>query len=294
MSAPRYPIRAVARLTGLSPDTLRAWERRYTAVAPRRGERGRLYTDAEVKRLGRLAALVDSGHAIGDIARQSDEALARLSARVGRDSRTAAPAQIDLEMLLRAVRQLDLRVIDSVLNHYAVLLPAEQLVFAVVLPVLREVGARWESSGVRPAHEHLVSAVVRSVLGGMLRTAPRPAHGPALVLATVSGERHELGLLSAAVLAARAGWEVFYLGPDLPAADIVHAAARLDATAVLVSATATDGNAADLLVLKRLAPAVSLWAGGPRAAQVRAVVGSRVREVDTLEDLHRLVERHER
>ena len=57
----RYPIRAVARMTGLSADTLRAWERRYEAVAPGRSRRGRLYTDAQVARLRQLADLVGRG-----------------------------------------------------------------------------------------------------------------------------------------------------------------------------------------------------------------------------------------
>src|SRR5262245_46230395 len=74
-----YPIRTVARLTGLSVDTLRAWERRYQAVVPDRGERGRVYTDRHVTRLRRLAALVATGQSIGSIATMSDAALARLN-----------------------------------------------------------------------------------------------------------------------------------------------------------------------------------------------------------------------
>ena len=69
---PRYPIRAVSRLTGLSVDTLRAWERRHNVVTPVRDDRGRMYSGTDVKRLQLLAAAVDRGHAIGRLAAQSD------------------------------------------------------------------------------------------------------------------------------------------------------------------------------------------------------------------------------
>ncbi len=75
---PRYPIRAVAKMTGLSVDTLRAWERRYEVVAPGRNARGRLYSDANVSRLKQLAGLVEQGHAIGTIAPLSDAELGKL------------------------------------------------------------------------------------------------------------------------------------------------------------------------------------------------------------------------
>jgi DNA-binding transcriptional MerR regulator len=67
-----YPIRAVAKLTGLSIDTLRAWERRYAAVEPQRDDRGRLYSETDVRRLHLLRAAVERGHAIGRLATLSD------------------------------------------------------------------------------------------------------------------------------------------------------------------------------------------------------------------------------
>src|SRR3954451_2185665 len=72
---PLYPIRAVSRMTGLSLDTLRAWERRYEAVVPARNDRGRVYSEADVARLKRLDELVKHGHAIGTTAASSDAEL---------------------------------------------------------------------------------------------------------------------------------------------------------------------------------------------------------------------------
>ena len=71
-----YRIGKVSRLTGVSPDTLRIWQRRYNAVVPERSETGgRLYSSADISRLKLMKALVDAGDSISSIAGLSQEAL---------------------------------------------------------------------------------------------------------------------------------------------------------------------------------------------------------------------------
>lgn len=291
MSSPHYPIRTVARLTGLSVDTLRAWERRYQAVVPERGDRGRVYTDRHIERLRLLAALVDRGHAIGSIARLSDAALRKLQ----RGSQDAPPAStsaapgLDLEPLFRAMKHYDLPTIDAQLSRYALLLPPNELVFSVVLPTLREIGVRWQAGAINPAQEHLVSGVVRGVLGALLRSMPRHAKVTRVVFATPAGDRHELGLLCGAVLAAAHGYGVIYLGPDLPAVNIADAVQESGAK-ILVLACTADASApeSDLRALRRLAGRVSIWVGGARAEDLHSAIGASTRYVANLEELDRL------
>jgi DNA-binding transcriptional MerR regulator len=290
--APHYPIRAVARLTGLSLDTLRAWERRYQVVTPLRDQRGRLYDDRDVERLKQLARLVDEGHAIGSIATLPAAALARLAHRQSSPPRPAAAAAVDVTALVRAMKQYDLPAVESLLNRHAAVLPADALIFSVILPILREAGARWEAGTIRPAQEHLVSASVRSVLGGLLRTMPPAADDDAMVFATLAGERHELGLLSAAVLAAHAGRRVTYLGPDVPGADVGHAVNSLKASTLVVCATiANVTTVRELRALRQLRPEVAVWAGGSDRSRLRRELGARVRGIDTLEQFTGLIDR---
>jgi MerR family transcriptional regulator, light-induced transcriptional regulator len=284
--APLYPIRAVARMTGLSIDTLRAWERRYQVVTPIRKDRGRFYSDAHVTRLRQLAALVASGHAIGTVAGLTDTAIARLIAVAGLGAPAAAHAgAVDLAPLVHAMRRFELEAVDAQLNRHAVMLPPADFVFAVVLPALRDIGDRWKAGTVRPSQEHLVSAVLRSVLGGLLRTMPKRAGGVRIMFATLPGERHELGLLSAAVLAASAGASAVYLGPDLPVDDIVHAAA-VGAADVLVLAATTPPTVdhAELRKLARL-KRVDVWVGGAHATALAAQLGPGATAIARLEDL---------
>jgi DNA-binding transcriptional MerR regulator len=280
-----YPIRAVARMTGLSVDTLRAWERRYDAVVPGRSDRGRRYTDADVARLRRLGELVRRGHAIGTVAGLPDAELDRLIATTGAPADAAAgPAAADLGPVIDALDRYDLDAIEATLNRHAVVLPARDLVFAIVLPLLREIGRRWEAGTLRPSQEHLISAIIRSVLGGLLRVTSRPNASPKVVLATLAGERHELGLLCAGLLAASAGYGVVYLGPDLPAADIVHAARVSGARVAMIAAT-TSVPRDEVLALLALPPEVELWAGGPEAAHLAAIAGPRAQRLERLEDV---------
>ena len=290
MSRPSYPIRAVARLTGLSLDTLRAWERRYQVVTPLRDDRGRLYDDRDVERLKQLARLVDEGHAIGSIAKLPPAALARLDDRQLSPPRAAAT--VDLTALVRAMKHYDLSAVESLLNRHAALLPADALIFSVILPILREAGSRWETGAIRPAQEHLVSATVRSVLGALLRTMPPATADDAMVFATLAGERHELGLLSAAVLAAQAGHRVTYLGPDVPATDVVHAVNTVKPSTVVVCATMADVTSVrEVRTLRRLHPNTPLWVGGSSPARLRRELGARAQVISTLEQFSGLVGR---
>jgi DNA-binding transcriptional MerR regulator len=286
-----YPIRAVAQMTGLSIDTLRAWERRYEAVTPERSDRGRVYRDSDVARLRQLAELVGRGHAIGTIARLPAADLQRLLDQ--QDVSSAAvppPATTDLSGLFRSVEHYDLRAIEAALSRYAAVLTPEDLVFAVILPLMAEIGRRWENKKLRPSHEHLVSAIVRSALGGLLRSIGSPHATTRVVFATLSGERHELGLLSASVLAASAGIGVIFLGPDLPVADVVHAAKTSRAHAVVLAATAGDGMAVDdVRSLVKALPGTPIGIGGPAAQPLVRAAGGTCRHLQALGDVAPMV-----
>lgn len=284
-------------MTGLSLDTLRAWERRYDAVTPRRGDRGRVYTDADVARLRQLGALVSRGHAIGTIARLEDAQLERLLASSERMASRPADEtpSARLDEITAALDDYDLATIEKALNRYAAILPPRDLIFAVVLPLLKDIGDRWEAGTLRPAQEHLVSAIVRSVLGSLLRNLTRIEATPRVVFAAPSGERHELGLLAAAVLAAAEGAGVIYLGCDLPATDIWHAAQRSDARIVIVSLTAPGAVArAELRALATPPDGVSLWVGGPAAPQLLALANGRARHLELLPGVSSVLQHHAR
>lgn len=289
----RHPIRVVARLTGIPIDTLRAWERRYGAVEPGRDERGRLYSDAEVRRLRLLRLLVDRGHAIGRVAVLPDGELESLAA-AGAPGEAAAAARAEpeaVETLLGFLERYDAAGLERELSRLAALLQPRELVREVALPLMRRVGEAWEAGRLAVAQEHLASAALRGVLGTLVRlAAPREARATVL-FATPPGERHELGILAAAMLAAAGGLGVLYLGPELPAEEVLQSARRTQARAIVLAVTGSERPEAALEALagvaRGLPRGVALLAGGgaPRAlaARIESAGATWLADFDALE-----------
>ncbi len=296
-SEPRHPIRVVTARTGLTASALRAWERRYGAVEPGRSEGGqRLYSDADVERLRLLKSATDAGRAISQVAELEDDALREM---VAEDRRSRPPHPPDerpeptsravtlVEAALRAVEELDAESLESELRRGVVTLGARTFTDELVAPLLREIGARWSRGDLRPAHEHVASAVVERVLGWMLDSARAEGAAPVALIGTLPGEEHGLGALLAAATAALEGWRVTLLGRDLPPQDIGLAARRLQARVVGLSVV--NPPAPRVLetqireLLGELPPGTVVVAGG-RAAGSIAIGddGLRLRTTDTL------------
>ena len=245
-SPARYPIRVVSRLTGMAIDTLRAWERRHGAVTPARDDRGRMYTDADVARLRLLRAAVAQGHSIGRLAGLSDQDLRHLAAPAGA---AAAPAvdrgqrtALDTAALGAALHRYDAAGIDQEIARLAAILRPLDLLREVLMPVLVQVGDGWHRGRAGIAQEHLMSSTIRNILGSFLRLYPHPDAPARLLFATPSGERHEIGALGAAMLAASSGLGVAYLGPDLPAREIVESVKPAGAHVLVLGLTTASAG----------------------------------------------------
>lgn len=286
MNDRRHPIQVVARRTGLSADVLRAWEKRYRAVEPRRTASGRrTYSDADVDRLRLLKRITRGGRSIGQVATLPTDELARLVQEDAAQAATAGPRAAEEEIkadaaqlgrqALAAVVALDAAGLEAVLSRALLALGAAELVDEVAVPLLQQVGARWEAGRLGIAHEHLASVVVRRVLGGLF-AAGGEADAPALVAATPQGEHHEFGALLAGASAAALGWHVTYLGADLPAADIAAAARAQQARAVALSLVCPTPDAdleGELVALHDgLAGSAAILVGGPASQRVAATL----------------------
>ena len=279
----RYPIRAVSRLTGIGIDTLRAWERRHGAVTPSRDDRGRMYTDDDIARLRLLRGAVEHGHSIGRLAGLTDAELRRLAATAGANAALAVvPTQrtpLDTAALNAALQKFDATAIDQQISRLAAVLPPLELLRDVLMPVLAQVGDEWHREPARIAHEHLMSSTMRNILGSFLRLYARPDVSTRLLFATPAGERHEVGTLGAAMLAASCGLGVAYLGPDLPAREIVESVRPAGAQVMVLGLTTTSAAKARerelRTIVRDLPKEVELWAGGRGAVRHTALISPR-------------------
>lgn len=272
---PRHSIAVVARRTGLTQLVLRAWERRYAAVTPSRTPTGRRkYTDYDVQKLTLLKYLTDSGHRIGDVAHLALEELQGLFEESGslpsiprvKDSGQPASVEDLLAEALVAVENLDPRDLEAVLNTALVDLSKPDLRKLLLVPLMQEIGERWQDGKLRVSHEHMATSIIVAFLTS-INSRYRVAPGaPVLAVATPAGHIHELGALLAASAAYEAGWDVLYLGADLPAEDIASAIKARGARAVLLSLVfphADSSTIAELRELRQLlGPEMPIFAGG--------------------------------
>ncbi len=289
----RHSIGVVADRTGLSVHQLRAWERRHGAVEPERTEGGhRLFTDAELRRLELLADLTDRGRRIGQLAGLATEELAALLERDRRSEAepTEPEAGADDGALtearrtaLEAIETFDADTLESTVRRASLKYGLRAFVDELVVPVLTEVGTRWHGGELGMAQEHLASGVFSRALQHMLEGSGTGADAPAIVVATPSGHRHEIGAMVAAAVASSEGWKVVFLGADLPAGEIVRTVREVGARAVALSLVyGADGapTERELRRLREQLPAsVEVLLGGRGAREVdgsAAVEGLRI------------------
>jgi DNA-binding transcriptional MerR regulator/methylmalonyl-CoA mutase cobalamin-binding subunit len=267
-----YSIKAVAQATGLTVETLRAWERRYGIVAPNRDASGRrVYRPEDVLRLRRLREATERGHSIGRLAGLSDDGLAALL-NESADRRTRATTNAFVERILESAQRFRSAECEQALTLAIAMLPPTQLVSDVLQPLLREVGERWHRGEFAISQERLVSTIVRRHVGLMLDAYDRNARRAPIVFATLPGERHELGLLASAMMCASRGFKTHYLGPDLPPVEIARFAREVNAAAVALSVVLQDRAAeapAQLGELVSHLPAeIAVWLGGSAAREL--------------------------
>lgn len=293
-----YPIRAVSKLTGISIDTLRAWERRYHVVTPQRDKRGRLYTEADVQRLRLLNAGVEKGHAIGRLAALSDEELQSLMASPARVSdgagvtKATRPNEVSVvpHSVMAAIERWDYAEAERELALLAAVLAPRELVHRVALPLMHRVGEAWHEGRLSVAQEHMISALLHHLVGALVPLFRRNSATSRILFATPGGEQHEFGILLSAMLAAGGGLDIVYLGANLPAEEVVAAARRTAPQAVVLGWTGAGGATAGLKELQEVAqklPAqIELWVGGTRGdAAVKGVKKTRALVIEDFEML---------
>jgi DNA-binding transcriptional MerR regulator len=263
-----YPMRVVSRLTGLTADTIRVWERRYGAVAPDRTEGNkRRYNGSQVRRLVLLRRATELGHSIGQVARLRDEELRRIIGETSPDigSQVSLYAAL-VEDYLGAVIHFEVQRAESILTRTAAILPPMTLTLEVIVPLMRRVGEAWNANQLRISHEHIISGQLRSLLGTLMRhTEPKPG-APRIMVATPPGHLHEFGAIIGAFMAASRGYEPIYLGTHMPFAEVAEAADQANASVVLLSIArdCEPGEHPSLIAgIEQVARRHEVWVGIP-------------------------------
>jgi MerR family transcriptional regulator, light-induced transcriptional regulator len=260
-SGPLLRIGELSKRTSVSPELLRAWERRYGLLRPTRSSGGlRLYASADVERVQLMQKHLAEGLAAAEAAAAASHGV------VGEEAAPPALSWAALrEELADALDRFDEPRAQAILDRLLAVTTLEALVSEVVLPYLHELGERWARGDASVAQEHFATAVLRGRLLGIAR-GWGSGIGPTAVLACLPGEQHDLGLIAFGLALRTRGWRVVYLGPDAPIETVDDVSRRLQPNLVVLSAMSEERVQPVAEQLRGLAARQRLALGGAAAA----------------------------
>jgi methanogenic corrinoid protein MtbC1 len=274
-SQPIYNIKAVVEATGLPAATLRAWERRYHALAPGRTESGyRLYSANDIATLHWLKARIGEGLSISQALTLLDRSHKSAGPQPAVDRQAGAPHGMngDRAALLGALLGFDENQANRVLEETFAMYGLEAVAEHIIAPAMIEVGDLWHHGRASTTAEHFASNYLRRKLDTIINAAPKPDGGGLIVLGCAPEDWHELGLQLIHLLLRRRGLNSLYLGQNVPVAQFVEEMARLRPVMVIIAATLAEtvpGLVALGEAVGTMTPPRPLFAYGGRIFNVR-------------------------
>ena len=282
-----HRIGEFARRVGVSPELLRAWQRRYGLLSPIRSSGGfRLYTDDDAERVARMLQALQQGLSAREAAQA---ALAPRPPGAGRPPGILddAPAR-----LLAAIENYDEGTVQTLLDESLAAFGLETVIGELIIPALAQVGSGWEKDPTAISREHFASHLIRGRLLALARLWGRGA-GPLALLACVPGEEHDIPLLALGLLLRSYGWRILFLGANTPAPTLTHAIAQTSPVITVVTSFDPELLIVEGRALRRLARDGELVVGGPGATEgvckrfgLRRLDGDVVRAARTLAGAH--------
>ncbi len=260
---PLYNIGVVARMTGLSMATLRAWERRYEfPVAERTAGGHRLFSEKDVMRLRWVKERIDDGmqtaQAIHALRHQEETGHLVHTDEFVPSQQEGSPGtaiQLFQQHLLDTLLKRDITTADSVMGEALTLYSPEELILDVISPTFSSIGASWEEGQISIATEHLATNYLRQRLLMWMLSGPPPKPVKPIVLACAPDEWHEGSLLVLGALLRRRRWPVAYLGQAVPLPDLANFIRDLKPFFVIL-VSMTENSAATLVDWPQYLPEV--------------------------------------
>jgi len=263
-------IGAVERDSGIARDTLRIWERRYGFPEPSRNDKGeRVYPEDQLRRLQRIRRLLDQGMRPGKIVALGDIELGILEAELYPDR----PSNENIDQVLKVLQSTDGSELEETLSHIYQQQGMKSFITETMIPLLRIVGERWATGQLQVFEEHLLSEVLTRFLNSEISVLQKTAKKPRVLLATLPGEEHTLGLLMVSALLSSRNITVINLGGEVPLDQIVSAVDRFQADVLGVTFSAAyqyeniRNNLAELR--EAIAEDIDIWTGGEGVKRLR-------------------------
>jgi len=287
-----HRIQRVAKLTGLSRDVIRVWERRFGLVKPIRGaNRYRNYSDEDVSLLRYLKEQLDAGGSIGELARLGrEELLTRARGSTPRPSAVENTFGRLLRELLSALNPFDRVTFEKRLNGAVAVVPFEEALHGILLPLQEQVGRMWHEGHVNVAIEHYVTKQIQQKVFSAMNQLPVAEFGAKVVVACPPGEEHDIAALAVAYRCRVRGCRVYYLGANVPIASLTNLCRNVEPDLTIASfpLTLSEVKATELIqaLAREVSPVSRLAVGGHGALAMRDLFAKF--HIDVLEDFSAL------
>ncbi len=263
-----FPIRTVSAVTGVNPITLRAWERRYQLIIPKRTPKGhRLYTKEDIERINRITALLNQGMAISQVKPLLNQVQTPHAGSTGQITEDVWSRYKD--MMLDAIDNFDENRLDNIYNDALSLYPVDIISSRLITPLLQILGKHWKESESGIAQEHFFSVYLRNKLGSRIQHLNLHTTGPMLLIACLPGEQHETGILLFSLAALNHGYRTLILGSNLPLEQIPAVLEKRPCDAIILSGFSRPGKSLFSEMLPRLVSSVDIpvFVGGALASR---------------------------
>ena len=282
-----YSIGVVERDTGIGRDTLRVWERRYGFPEPVRNEKGeRSYSELQVRRLLRIRRLLDRGLRPGKLLPLNDQQLDEIETSLKPDVSEALDETVSA--IVDAIRSADGARVERLFQQQYQKHGMQGFVLRTAAPLVKVVGELWMSGQLQVFQEHFLSQQLIRFLNAEVARLQSGAKKPVVLLATLPGEEHTLGLLMVAAMLSSHGIATINLGGEVPMDQICQAVEQFRADIVGISFSGVyryKNIRAHLVELdEKLPETVDIWAGGEGVRRLRKLPGG-VTKFSSLEKL---------
>lgn len=237
-----YSMAQVETLTGIKGHTLRVWERRYSFLKPMRSESNfRYYSDSDLRKILNINILINNGYRVSKIDKMTEDEVHNLVIEL--NSRSSAKYDDDLNRLVLAMLGYDEAEFNNIFQRHVTRNGMLSTVMNLLYPFLDHVGVLWTANKSIPAQEHFVSNLIRQKIVTAIEMIPEVKDkAKAIIMFLPENESHEIGLLLANYIANDIGFKIYYLGQNMPMANIVdvHELTKADLLLTMFIAPITE------------------------------------------------------
>ncbi len=270
-AASEFSVGEIAARTGLRPATLRVWERRYGFPVPIRKPSGhRVYSETDLVRLTLIVRAMRLGLRAGDVVRRPEDELVRMVSSADASANLeGGPSLVDL---VNCVAALDSGRLQVLLADQLEALGPSRFAIECLGPLLAQIGELWARGAIAVHQEHMASEIIQDVSRGVFRRYVSN-EGPLVLLTTLPGEQHALGITIAGLICVDRGFRVLVLGRETPPNEIVEATRLSGARVVGLSVSEATGRPETTACIKALRATlpgeVELMLGGSGSLHTR-------------------------